>query len=96
MGIITARLEMLFDSILLLLYIGHGSLYPALKNKSVEPLSSILTEVVEDLDRDKLLIILHTRLDMEYSPEKLGLQHNQCTSGKYIRNPSVFETSTFL
>ena len=69
---------------------------PVIVNKSVEPLSFILTEVVEDLDRDKLLIILHTRLDMEYCPENRDSQHNQCTSGKHIRNPSVFETSTFL
>lgn len=69
---------------------------PTYTYKSVEPLSLILMKVVEDLDWDKLLIILHTRLDMEYSPENQVELHNQSASVKHNRNPSVFENFHIL
>ena len=62
----------------------------------MEPLSLTLMKVVEDLDWNKLLIILQTRLDMEYSPENRDELHNQSTSVKHIRNPSVFENFHIL
>ena len=64
-------------------------------NKSVEPLSLILWEASQGLDRNKLRIKLHTRLDMESCPENRDSPHNQCTSGKNYRHPPVVETANF-
>ena len=65
------------------------------KTKVWSPLSLILWGASQGLDRNKLRITLHTRPDMECCTENRRKLHNQCTSGKGHRNPSVVETANF-